>query len=76
MQKCHLIQEKRNRHFSSFGGTPMHLSLTKCCFWMADKIERDFEKMKWQVKMHENLPFPLEKKRSDIFPPFGYPYAL
>ena len=29
--------------------------------------------MKWHVKMHEKNAVLLEKKRSDIFPPFGVP---
>ena len=48
----------------------MRFSLAKCCSWKAGKIERDFEKMKWHVKMHEKMPFN-QRKRSDIFAPFG-----
>ena len=49
----------------------MRLSIAKWCSWKAGKIETDFEKMKWHVKMHEKNAARIEKKRNDIFPPLG-----
>ena len=37
---------KKELTFYFFGGTPIHFSLTKCCFWTADKIQRELKKMK------------------------------
>ena len=38
--------EKEELPFFLLSGTPMPFTLVKWCFWKADQIERDFEKMK------------------------------
>ena len=50
----------------------MRFILAKCWFWNCGKNERDFEKLKWQVKMHVKMTFDYRKK-SDIFPPLRVP---
>ena len=50
-------QKEREVTFSSFGGTPMRSRLAKCCFRNGSKIEKDFEKKKWHVKIHAKMPF-------------------
>ena len=64
------MREKKGDIFSPFGGTPMHFSPTKCCFWKGGKFKRDFEKMKWQVKMREKMPFDWRKKEVTFFSRF------
>ena len=51
----------------------MRFSVAKCCFWKAGKIETDFKKIKWHVKMHAKKCHSIRKKRTDIFPPLGVP---
>ena len=62
-KKCHSITEKKKCHFSSFGGTPMRFRLAKCLFWNGGKMKKDFEKMKWHVKMHKKCHSIREKKK-------------
>ena len=50
-------RKREVKYFNCFWGTPMCLTLAKCCFCNGSKIEKDFEKMKWHVKIHEKMPF-------------------
>ena len=67
MKKCHSIRTKKKLTFFLLVWYAYWLCPCKMLLWKAGKIERDFENMKWHVKM----PFDLEKKRTDIFPSFG-----
>ena len=67
---------KKELIFFSFGGTPMRSRLAKCCFCNERKIEKDFEKEKWHVKIHAKMPFDSRKKELIFFLLWGYPYAL
>ena len=68
-----LLERKRCDIFPLLGGTPMRSRLAKCCFCNGSKIEKEFKKMKWHIKIHAKMPFLSERKRGDIFPPFGVP---
>ena len=76
MKKCRFIREKEKWHFSSFWGTPMRFRLAKCCFCNGRKNEKDFEKIKWHVKIHAKMPFDSRKKELTFLLLWGYPYAL
>ena len=52
-----LLEKKRCDIFSSLGGTPRRPRLAKCCFCNGIKIEKEFEKKKWHVKIHAKMPF-------------------
>ena len=49
------IEKKRRGLFFSFWGTLMHSRLAKSCFCNGSKIEKDFEKKKWHVKIHAKM---------------------
>ena len=51
----------------------MHFRLVKCCFCNGSKIEKDFQKINWHVKIHAKMPFDSRKKGTDIFPSLGEP---
>ena len=51
----------------------MCLRLAKGCFCNGSKIEKDFEKMKWQVKIHEKMPFDSRTKELTFFLLLGVP---
>ena len=65
-------RERRSDIFPPFGVPLCALDLQNAAFATEDKIEKDFEKMKWHVKIHEKC-HSIRKKRTDIFPPFGVP---
>ena len=66
-------QKEREVTFPSFWGTPMRSRLAKCCFCNGRKIEKDFEKKEMACKNTWKNAVLSERKRSDIFPPFGVP---
>ena len=49
----------------------MYFSLAKCWFWKEGKIEKELEKRKWHIKIHEKMPFDLKKKKKRHFCSFG-----
>ena len=51
------LEKNRSDIFPPFMGTPMRSRLAKCCFCNGSKIEKDFEKKKWHVKIHGKMPF-------------------
>ena len=73
MQKCRLIREKEMGHFSSSWGTPMRSRLAKCCFCNERKIEKEFEKKKWHVKIHAKMPFYQKEREVTFFLLWGTP---
>ena len=52
-----LLEKKRCDIFFSSWGTPMCSRLGKCCFCNERKIEKEFKKKKWHVKIHAKMPF-------------------
>ena len=54
-----LSERKRSDVFPPllFWGNPMRSRLAKCCFCNERKIEKEFKKMKWHVKIHAKMPF-------------------
>ena len=52
-----LLERKRCDIFPPFWGTPMRSRLAKCCVCNGSKIEKDFEKEKWHVKIHAKKTF-------------------
>ena len=59
-------------------GTPIcrRSRLAKCCFCNERKIEKEFKKMKWHVKIHAKMPFYKKEREVTFFLLWGYPYAL
>ena len=51
----------------------MRSRLAKCCFCNGSKIEKDFETKEMACKNTCKNAYSSERKRSDIFPPFGVP---
>ena len=49
-------QKEREVTFFLLWGTPMRSRLAKCCFCNGSKIETDFEKKEWHVKIHAKMP--------------------
>ena len=45
-------------------------------FWNCEKIDRDLQKLKWHIRMHEKKDVRLDKKMSDIFSPLGVPLCI
>ena len=50
-------EKKRSNIFPSFRVPLCAPRLAKCCFCNKSKIEKDFEKKKWHVKIHAKMPF-------------------
>ena len=75
-EKMLFHQRKREVTFFLLLGSPMCSKLGKCCFSNGSKIKKDFEKMKWHVKIHAKMPFDSRKKELTFFLFWGYPYAL
>ena len=44
----------------------MRSRLAKCCFCNERKIEKDFEKKKWHVKIHAKMPFYQKERGSRL----------
>ena len=74
--KMPFYQKEREVTFSPSWGTPMRSRLAKCCFCNERKIEKEFKKIKMARKNTCKNVVLSERKRSDIFPLLGYPYAL
>ena len=55
--KMPFYQKEREVTFSLLLGYPMRSRLAKCCFCNERKIEKEFKKMKWHVKIHAKMPF-------------------
>ena len=68
--------KEREVTFSLLLGYPFAPRLAKCCFCNGSKIEKDFEKEKWHVKIHAKMPFDSRKKELIFFLLWGYPHAL
>ena len=54
--KMPFYQKEREVTFFLLWGTPMRSRLAKCCFCNGSKIETDFEKKEWHVKIHAKMP--------------------
>ena len=74
--KMPFYQKEREVLFSPSWGTPMRSRLAKCCFCNERKIEKEFKKMKWHVKIHAKMPFYQKEREVTFFLLWGYPYAL
>ena len=74
--KMPLYQKEREVTFSPSWGTPMRSRLAKCCFCNERKIEKEFKKIKWHVKIHAKMSFYQKEREETFFPLWGYPYAL
>ena len=70
------LEKNRSDIFPPFMGTPMRSRLAKCCFCNERKIEKEFKKMNWHVKIHAKMPFYQKEREVTSSLLLGYPYAL
>ena len=55
--KMSFYQKEREVTFFLLWGSRMRSTLAKCCFCNGSKIEKEFKKMKWHVKIDAKMPF-------------------
>ena len=70
-----LLEKKRCDIFPPLGVPLLALDLQKLCFCNERKIEKEFKKKKWHVKIHAKMPFYQKGREVTFFLPWGYPYA-
>ena len=71
-----LSERKRSDIFPPLGVPLCALDLQNAAFVTERKIEKEFKKMKWHVKIHAKMPFYQKEREVTFFLPWGYPYAL
>ena len=70
-----LLEKKRCDIFPPLGVPLFALDLQNAAF-NGSKIEKEFKKMKWHVKIHAKMPFYQKEREVTFFLLWGYPYAL